>query len=88
MGITADADFGPLDGLLYVSSGDGTSDSDTNKTAQNLSVLQGKVLRLDVDHPAANKPYSVPADNPFFVQMPEPLPGLGLWAAQPLCISF
>ena len=27
--------------------------------------LLGKILRLDVDHPANGKPYGIPADNPF-----------------------
>jgi glucose/arabinose dehydrogenase len=53
------------DGMLYVTSGDGTSDSDTNVVGQDLSKLTAKVLRLDVDHPDAGKAYSVPKDNPF-----------------------
>jgi glucose/arabinose dehydrogenase/mono/diheme cytochrome c family protein len=53
------------DGLLYVSSGDGTSDSDTNHTGQDLSKLNAKVLRIDVDHPDPGRMYSVPKDNPF-----------------------
>jgi uncharacterized repeat protein (TIGR03806 family) len=53
------------DGMLYVSSGDGTSDSDTNHTGQDLSKLNAKVLRIDVDHPDEGKAYSVPKDNPF-----------------------
>ncbi len=53
------------DGLLYVSSGDGTSDSDTNHAGQDLSKLLSKVLRIDVDHPDPGKTYSVPKDNPF-----------------------
>lgn len=53
------------DGMLYVTSGDGTSDSDTNLRGQEMTELTAKVLRIDVDHPAADKPYSVPADNPF-----------------------
>ena len=53
------------DGFLYVTSGDGTSDSDTNLTGQDLSKLLAKVLRIDVDRPAPGKAYSVPADNPF-----------------------
>lgn len=54
-----------LDGMLYVTSGDGTSDSDTNLTGQGLDHLLAKVLRLDVDHPAAGQEYGVPADNPW-----------------------
>lgn len=53
------------DGMLYITSGDGTSDSDTNLTGQDLTKLLAKVLRIDVDHPAAGQHYSVPADNPF-----------------------
>ncbi|MBM4003176.1 MAG: hypothetical protein FJ295_07795 [Planctomycetes bacterium] len=53
------------DGMLYVTTGDGTSDSDTNLAGQDLSHLLGKVLRIDVDHPTATHAYSIPADNPF-----------------------
>ncbi len=56
------------DGMLYVTSGDGTSDSDTHIVGQDLSKLTAKVLRLDVDHPEAGKAYSVPKDNPFVGQ--------------------
>jgi uncharacterized repeat protein (TIGR03806 family) len=54
-----------LDGMMYVTSGDGTSDSDDNVTGQGLDHLLAKVLRIDVDHPAEGKAYSVPRDNPF-----------------------
>lgn len=53
------------DGMLYVTSGDGTSDSDTNVVGQDMSTLLAKVLRIDVDHPEAGKAYAVPPDNPF-----------------------
>src|SRR5947208_8848038 len=53
------------DGMLYVTAGDGTSDSDTNIVGQDLGNLLSKVLRLDVDHPDPGKPYAVPKDNPF-----------------------
>ena len=59
-----DLGFGP-DGYLYVTSGDGTSDSDGDLRGQDLTHLTAKVLRIDVDHPADGKPYSVPKDNPF-----------------------
>lgn len=53
------------DGMLYVSLGDGTADSDDNVTAQDIRSVLGKILRVDVDHPTPGKPYSIPADNPF-----------------------
>lgn len=53
------------DGKLFVTSGDGSSDSDKLLTGQDLSRIQAKVLRIDVDHPDPGKTYSVPKDNPF-----------------------
>lgn len=54
-----------LDGMLYVTSGDGTSDSDTNVAGQRMDLLLSKLMRIDVDHPDKDKMYSVPKDNPF-----------------------
>lgn len=54
-----------LDGMLYATFGDGTSDSDTNVVGQDVSNLLGTVVRIDVDHPSEGKQYSVPKDNPF-----------------------
>jgi len=56
--------FGP-DGMLYLSTGDGSGIADTLETGQNLGTFLGKILRLDVDKPDAGKGYSVPKDNPF-----------------------
>jgi uncharacterized repeat protein (TIGR03806 family) len=53
------------DGMLYVSSGDGSSDSDANLTGQTLGDLLGAVLRIDVDHPETGRNFGVPGDNPF-----------------------
>ncbi|MEM1207578.1 MAG: PQQ-dependent sugar dehydrogenase, partial [Acidobacteriota bacterium] len=57
--------FGP-DGYLYVTLGD----NDDPVHAQDLSSLQGSVLRIDVDSPEATyghrgPGYAVPPDNPF-----------------------
>ena len=57
-------DFGG-DGMLYITSGDGTGDSDKNLRGQDLTELTSKVLRIDVDHPDPGRNYSVPPDNPF-----------------------
>jgi uncharacterized repeat protein (TIGR03806 family) len=62
-----DVAFG-LDGMFLVTSGDGTSDSDTNVTGQDLTKPLAKLLRIDVDHPADGKQYSIPKDNPFLGQ--------------------
>jgi len=53
------------DGMLYISSGDGTADSDTDLAGQDLTKLTAKVLRIDVDRPAQDKAYGIPPDNPF-----------------------
>ena len=53
------------DGMLYVTSGDGSSDGDADNAGQNTRTLKSKVLRIDVDHPEEGRAYAVPADNPF-----------------------
>ncbi len=56
--------FGP-DGYLYLALGDGGSGNDPGNRAQNRSVLFGKILRFDVDHPAGGLNYGIPPTNPF-----------------------
>jgi glucose/arabinose dehydrogenase len=53
------------DGMLYVTSGDGTGLSDLDNVGQDLSSLCSKVLRIDVENASSAEPYRVPADNPF-----------------------
>ncbi|MDB6173877.1 MAG: hypothetical protein JWL59_3188 [Chthoniobacteraceae bacterium] len=53
-------------GLLFVTSGDGSVDSDADQVGQQAAGLRSKILRIDVDHPANGKLYSIPRDNPFF----------------------
>jgi glucose/arabinose dehydrogenase len=55
--------FGP-DGFLYAGTGDGGGAGDQSGNAQNLNVLLGKLLRLDV----RTLPYTIPASNPFVNQ--------------------
>ena len=51
--------FGP-DGMLYLVTGDGSGIADELQIGQDLTSIFGKLLRLDVDHPAPGKGYSVP----------------------------
>jgi glucose/arabinose dehydrogenase len=57
--------FGP-DGYLYIGLGDGGAGGDPYGNAQNTDVLLGKLLRIDIDGPAAGgRAYAIPDDNPF-----------------------
>jgi glucose/arabinose dehydrogenase len=59
--------FGP-DGNLYITLGDGGGGGDPRGNGQNLNVLLAKILRIDVDHPAGDRAYGIPVDNPLFGQ--------------------
>ena len=81
--------FGP-DGMLYISTGDGTRPDppDGKVTGQDISDLLSSVLRIDVDHPDAARGYSIPKDNPF---LSEPNARGEVWAyglRNPWRISF
>ncbi len=56
--------FGP-DRYLYIGFGDGGSQRDPLRTAQNPFSLLGKVLRIDVDRTQGSRAYGIPPDNPF-----------------------
>ena len=56
--------FGP-DGFLYLVMGDTGPHHDPNGHAQNLQLLLGKMMRIDVDRQAAGLAYAIPEDNPF-----------------------
>jgi len=57
------------DGFLYIGLGDGGSGGDPQCNAQNINVLLGKMLRIDVDAPhSPGLNYAIPATNPFVGQ--------------------
>ena len=53
--------FSPIDGKLYIGTGDGGGSCDPDGNGQDLGSLLGKMLRIEVDA----LPYAVPGDNPF-----------------------
>ena len=57
--------FGPNDGFLYISLGDGGNHGLPVNPARSLSSLFGTILRIDVDQ---GDPYAIPATNPLFGQ--------------------
>ena len=57
--------FGPADGYLYIGVGDGGSGGDPQCNAQNLKILLGSILRIDVNTNIGNQHYGIPPDNPF-----------------------
>jgi uncharacterized repeat protein (TIGR03806 family) len=59
-----DMTFG-LDGMFYITTGDGTSDSDGWDSGQTLNDLLGSVLRIDAHPKNGKQPYGIPRDNPF-----------------------
>ena len=57
--------FGPDDGYLYISFGDGGSAGDPQGNGQNLNTLLGSIVRIDVDNISNGQNYSIPPGNPF-----------------------
>jgi glucose/arabinose dehydrogenase len=53
------------DGYLYIGLGDGGSGGDPGNRSQNLQLLLGKMLRIDINNTAGGNNYAIPADNPF-----------------------
>jgi glucose/arabinose dehydrogenase len=57
--------FGP-DGYLYIGVGDEGGSGDPNDNAQDLTTLNGSILRIDVDSQGMGN-YGIPPTNPFAI---------------------
>lgn len=57
--------FGPDNGYLYISMGDGGPANGVSGESQNLTNLLGTIIRIDVNNPEGGENYGVPPDNPF-----------------------
>jgi putative heme-binding domain-containing protein len=56
--------FGP-DGYLYIGAGDAGPQEDPEGHGQDMSLLIGKILRIDVDQRTGDLPYAIPESNPY-----------------------
>ena len=70
--------FGP-DGYLYIGAGDAGPQEDPEGHSQDLSLLLGSILRIDVDRQEDGKAYAIPATNPYRDAGPEMRPEI--WAS-------
>lgn len=59
--------FGPVDGMLYLTAGDGGGSYDPDDNAQDRTNLLGSVMRIDVSvtGTGVTPNYAVPSDNPY-----------------------
>ena len=70
--------FGP-DGFLYIGAGDAGPQEDPEGHGQDLSVLTGKILRIDVDRRQGDKEYAIPESNRYRNSAPPVRPEI--WAS-------
>jgi len=84
-----DVTFGP-DGYLYLGLGDGGPQGDPYGVSQDPTNLLGSILRIDVDDPGTpDRPYGIPADNPFVSSPMLGLPEIWAWGFRnPWRMSF
>ena len=73
-----DVHFGP-DGYLYLGFGDAGNPNVYNARSQDLHVLPGKMIRIDINKQQGTRPYAIPADNPF-ASSPDTLVRKEIWA--------
>lgn len=69
--------FGPKDGMLYLTVGDGGMKNGVYMLPQKLTRWNGKVLRINIDERTGDLPYGIPADNPF---VEDPIACPEIWA--------
>ena len=67
------------DGYLYIGTGDGGEPDDASHQAQNLSVLHGKILRININVDDGDaEGFDIPGDNPFIGRGAPEIWALGL----------
>lgn len=65
--------FGP-DGYLYIGAGDAGPQEDPEGNSQNLSLLTGSILRIDVNSRQGDLAYAIPPDNPLVRKVGDRVP--------------
>jgi putative heme-binding domain-containing protein len=80
-------EFGP-DGYLYVAMGDTGPQGDPQGHGQDLRLPLGKMMRIDVDHEAEGRAYTIPTDNPFVARPGVPPRNLGLRLPRALALHL
>lgn len=59
----------PDDNYLYLFVGDGGKGGDPLQAGQNLTMLLGKVLRIDINYVTPTTNYAIPPDNPYLTPL-------------------
>jgi putative heme-binding domain-containing protein len=70
--------FGP-DGFLYIGAGDAGPQEDPEGHGQDLNLLPGSILRIDVDRREGGREYAIPESNPYRTCAPPVRPEI--WAS-------